>query len=197
MANGDISQRLVSSVRDYLNDHQRKIIPTDDFIYAELTDQQDMIMTEILSSRLIAEYPLIANQESYELDDKIIQVTGITFNSELDFEPEITYSKTTVDDDIRKITLSGYESFVTGRDMMYIEYFVGPNEFDAISRTNDPILPQYLHHLLIKLILSNYRDLFPAFEPYDQVKMRIAKKCMARKGYNKSQTLKISTGINF
>ena len=196
MANGDISQRLISSIRDYLNDHSRKIIPVDDFIYAELTDQQDMIMTEILSSRVIEEYPLIANQSKYELTDKVIQITGISFNPEMKFEPQTVLSRTTVDDGAREgrlITLSGSESFIEGTDMMFVEYFIGPNELDAITRTNDPILPQYLHHFLIKLFLSNYKD----FENYDQVKSRIIKRCMARKGLNKSQTLKISTGINF
>ena len=197
MANGDISQKLVADLRDYLRDHDRKIVPVDGYFYDELTDCQDSVMTDILTSRIVSEYPLITSQPDYTLDDKMLQITKIYFNEDIKYIPPYEISNTTVNDDSRKIVFEGSENFVTGTDFCYIECYIGPNEFDKISKTNDPILPKYLHHLLKMLVLSKFRHIYPELEDYDTVMYRISKRVYRRKAINRAIPLSIPNRIQF
>lgn len=198
MAAGDISKRLMSDIRDELGDQAMELIRNDNIIYDKLTHYQKNFMMFFQTSRVKFEYPLFTNQSEYELQERMMNITKVRFNDEMEYYPIYKLPQETPGDDVRVITLTRADKLVTGTDIMTVWAFIKPLDTDVISATMDPIIEKVYHYLLKEAVLSHYRHLHPEFRPMELIEKDIKRTANKLKAIERSQVKPmISTKLNF
>lgn len=175
MATGDITKEMVSDIRDRLSDQAKLLVKTDKMIHRRLTYWQKYIMTAHRLNRLLLNYPLSPNLSRYGLERRSLTITKVYFNEDIQCVPIVTLPNLTAKDSHRVIVLSNSDTFRAGVDTMYVETFIRPDITNTVDSLNDPLLDNIFLEDLKCCYLSEFRAMFPQFEPIEVVDRRIAK----------------------
>lgn len=182
MADGDKSKILVSKIRTDLGDEAHKLIRTDDMIYRKLSSYQMDWSKRYKCIKEVIQFDLVANQETYPLESKVVSINNLSYNFSYSNKPIITEI---TKHDTRQIQLSGSDLFEAG-NVMYADAYIQATDDDAISRTNDPIIGEDYHELLVKAVLSEYIYLRKDFMPLTEVERRVKDTAYAALAINRA-----------
>jgi len=182
MADGDKSKILVSKIRTDLGDEAHKLIRTDLMIYRKLSSYQMDWSKRFKCIKEVIQFDLVANQETYPLETKVVSINNLSYNFSYSNKPIITEI---TKHDTRQIQLSGSNLFEAG-NVMYADAYVQATEDDAISGTNDPIIGEDYHELLVKAVLSEFIYLRKDFMPLPEVERRVKETSYAALAINRA-----------